>query len=168
MLTEIVARASEITGGEDGWANLPGYNENKSKKAFLADEVVRLTSEGALRWSVAGSKTVAFCNIPSWTLVVVKTSQLGGRYAGGVVDTYRLTVFHDGQDVLSLDDRCDNPTYDTFAPRVPTMDIYDVAVDGKKRRPRTAHVCGMHGFGQSMDDSCPACEEERSRRHATA
>ena len=45
------------------------------------------------------------------------------------------------------------------------MDLYDMAVDGEFRRPKTAHMCGLQGFGHSLDDRCPACEEEAKLRH---
>ena len=158
MLTEILNKTSQIAGGENGWASLRGYNKSPSRKAFFADEVIKLTELGGLSWLVSGSKDIVLAITDGWILAITRHTQAGGRYIGGTVSSYHLVMFKDSREVLSLEDRCDDNDYTSNYPRLPVMDIYDVAITGKVRRPRTAHVCGASGFGQSLSDTCPACE----------
>ena len=53
MISGIIERANQITGREDGWARPRGYKEKRSRKAFLADVVIKLTEEGSIKSMVA-------------------------------------------------------------------------------------------------------------------
>ena len=156
MLTEILNETHGITGGEDGWVGLKGYNKTRSQKAFLADEIMRLTESSDLKWSVSASKDIVLATTRSCVVVITRHTQAGGRYFGGTVSSYHLVIFRDGQEVFVFEDKCDNNDYTSSSRRIPLMDIYDVATAGKVRQPRTAHICGNPDFDQSIH-TCLGC-----------
>ena len=118
MFSEVLDRATQITGGEDGWASLPGYNRDKSQKAFLADEFIRLTKTDDLKWLISFSKHIILTTTEDFTVVLTRHTQTGGRYTGGTISFYCLVVFRNGQEVLSLNDRCDDNDYTSDSRRV--------------------------------------------------
>lgn len=163
MIEEIIKRASQITSSEDGWVGLRDYNKNKSQKAFLADELIKSTQTGDLKWVISRSNNLAVCSKGCWMLAIVRegNNNFSSRYIDGTVDCYVLTVFKEGSEIMSFKDSCDNACYDSNSRRLPVMDLYDIITNGKFRKPHTAHVCGLQGFGWSTFDSCPACEERQ-------
>lgn len=161
MFSDIINRAKRITGGDDGWASLPRYYViNKSRKTYFADELLQLTHAGNLKWLVSKSKDIILTTVDGWTIVITRHTQSGGRRIGGTISEYQLAVFGEDEEVLSLNDKCDNGDYNSDSLRLPIMDVYDVATTGKFRNISPAHVCGASGFGQSLDDICPACENK--------
>lgn len=82
------------------------------------------------------------------------------RYFGGKTYNYILIIFECGEELFSLQNFCDEPCYDSFSYRIPVMDLFDVVTIGQRRSPKMAHVCGLAGFGQSINDSCPACDKK--------
>ena len=164
MIDGVVEKALKIQGGEDGWVGL--REQNKSQKAFLVDELIRLTREAPLLWTVSKSKDIALVVLEDWTVVVLCHPNINARsrYSGGTIDRYTLTIFKSQEEVANYTEFCDNSTHDTMSRRLPIMDLLDMAASGALRHPKTAHSCGMHGFGQSINDSCRGCEEERTAR----
>ena len=79
------------------------------------------------------------------------------RYSGGKTYDYLFTVFENRKEIFSLRSFCDEASYDSHSFRIPMMDLYDVVINGAKRKPRTAHVCGLQGFNPMLGDKCPAC-----------
>lgn len=165
MIDTLVAQALKIQGGEDGWVGfgLREYNKNKSQAVFLADGLIKLSKEGAIRWTVSKLKDFAQSTLGEWMIVLLKHPDTDSpRYYGGACNKYTLIIFRSGNEILRLSATCDNAEYNNNSPRLPVMDVFDVATRGAFRKPKTAHVCGLSGFGHSPDDVCPACEEYKA------
>jgi len=157
MIARIVEQSRSF-GGKDGWASIHSHGNDRSQKAYLADEFIELTKQEHLKWVVSKSNQVAVATQDSWMIIISVNTHAGGRYMGGSISNYSLAILSSGTEVAHFKDRCDNPTYNTSHPRLPVMDLWDVACFGSPRKPSIAHVCGSQGFGQSLNDSCPACE----------
>ena len=165
---EIVKHYSDMEVETPKW-----LNENKrdrsayidrEKKDWLVKELISLVEQGKLKKLVSEEKDLVFLweRLGSETFVVMQKlrGSCGSRYAGGKTYDYKLTIFSlDGKEILSLTDFCDESCYDSRSYLIPIMDLYDVLVFGKKRKPPTAHDCGLSGFNPHLGDSCPACEE---------
>lgn len=167
MLREIVSEALTITGGENHalWyeeiaAKCAWDKRDRTRGAFLADELIRLTQDGTLDWGISDKKDLLVCVEGEVVLVARKIAVY--MYYGPCYN-YILSVFKGGREILSEKSALYG-SYDDWSPRLPIMDLFDVVVDGGKRPVPPAHVCGLQGFGMGLSDRCPACDAEEERR----
>ena len=157
MFATIIARARATKGGEDGWVGIRSHNENKSRSAFLADELIRLTKDNTIHWTIAKQKDFATTTSLETTIVLIKhPGTPSSRVHGATQCTFTLVLFRFGVEVLRLSAVHDTGNYDTNSRRIPVMDLFDVVTMGAFRKPSVAHVCGLQGFG-AIGDTCPAC-----------
>ncbi len=170
MLREVIERALEITGGEDGWANpLLRLSEvllddeetekKKSRKAFLADKLIKATKYGNISWTVSDEKDMLIGEAESFKFVVCEARSGRDKY-GNPAFSYTLTVFDGSKQIIKERDQKGDwrGPYNDSSRRLPVMDLFDVVINGKIRRVPPAHVCGAQGFGMGYGDRCPACE----------
>ena len=132
----------------------------REKQNWLADKFIEYFkfNKEELEWSIAGSKDFALVVDGNEVFVI---QRLPGSYSsrcyGGKTYDYLFTIFKNRKEIFSLRNFCDGASYDSHSFRIPMMDLYDVVVLGEKRKPPTAHVCGLQGFNSMLGDTCPAC-----------
>ena len=130
----------------------------QEKQELLADRLWAYFRERKPVWSVANDKNEAIALDAGLIFVLQRLPSLAtSRYIGGKTYNYILIIFECGDEIFSLQNFCDEPCYDSHSFRIPVMDLYDVATTGQRRRPKTAHVCGLSGFDPMRGYSCPAC-----------
>ncbi len=133
------------------------YKKQK-KQELLADRLSAYFKERKVFWNISNDKNEAIALDAGLIFVLQKLhATAASRYIGGKVYDYILIVFECGDEIFFLRNFCDEPCYDSRSFRIPVMDLYDVAVSGSRRKPKTAHVCGLAGFDPTRGDSCPAC-----------
>jgi len=125
---------------------------------WLVDTLIEHFSKENFEWSVANSKDFALAVNGNLVFVVQRLrGSYGSRYSGSKTYDYLLTIFEGKKEIFSLRNFCDEGSFDSHSFRIPLMDLYDIVVVGKKRKPPTAHVCGLQGYNPMLGDSCPAC-----------
>ena len=130
----------------------------RQKQEWLADKLLDYFQREKLEWTTSDSKDFSVMVIGIFTFVIQRLrGSYSSRYFGGKTYDYFLTVFENKKEIFSLRNFCDEASYDNRSYRIPMMDLYDVVVSGAKRKPPTAHVCGLQGFNPMLDDKCPAC-----------
>ena len=132
----------------------------REKQERFADELIKYLKEQDVIWH--RGKTEAITMTDGHILLFQQhPSRAASRYRGGLVFNYVLIVFEIGDEIFELRNTCDEASYDSMSYRIPAMDLYDFAMTGARRKPKMVHVCGLAGFGGSVNDVCPACEASR-------
>jgi len=165
MIDALMRKALDAGDGDDGSVIGRKYRESRSRAGLIADCLVQLTVDGQLSWVVSDKKDFAQSESGQWMFIVIKHPTISiSRYINGTSNTYTVIIFHANKEFMRIFSTVDNFAYNTNSKRLPAMDIYDFVMEGKFRCPRTAHVCGLQGFGHTLDDVCPACEESWATR----
>lgn len=144
-----------------------GYDEQnqkeyqiQQKQEWLAEKFIEYFGHNKeeLEWSIADSKDFALVVDGGIVFVVQRLpGSHSSHYYGGKTYDYLFTIFENRKEIFSLKNFCDGASYNSDSFRIPMMDLYDVVIFGEKRKPPTAHVCGLQGFNPMLGDKCPAC-----------
>lgn len=164
-LKDAVKSAAAKRGGSDGHLGFASGldRNNKSGKRILCEALIELTEKKKVSWIVSGDKKALVCH--SGNLVLFLHESGGGfiRYTTDKTRHYSLRVFDEKQEIFSGADTYSQTMYDSNSDRMPIMDLWDMATEGKRREILPAHVCGMHGYG-AAGDTCARCEYDREHR----
>jgi len=163
MVKQILEQYEKMAVKLPEWIKKYGESDQKEYQArekgnWLADKLTEYFSQEKFEWSVADSKDFALSAGENFIFVIQRLrGSYSSRYSGGKTYDYLLTIFEDKKEIFSWRNFCDEGSFDSYSFRIPLMDLYDIVVNGAKRKPPTAHVCGLQGYNPMLDDPCPAC-----------
>ncbi len=163
MIKDILKNCIEMQIKTPDW--LVSYREQsikeyeiRQKEKWLADQMIDYFKNTKVNWHITNSKNLAISFLNNFVFVIEQRKGIyGSKYYGNKTFDYVFIIFEDKKEIFSLRNFCDEGTYNTHSFRIPIMDLYDVVVNGEKRKLPVAHVCGLQGFNSALGDSCPAC-----------
>ena len=145
MLKEIIEKALKLPNTKRGerslkFLPLKNYGQGKTKKSFLADNLIELIEDGKISFVKHGDN-LFICAAEDLILTLRKS-----------VDNYILTITEGDKFLVKLSDSDDD--YDYLSKRRPIIDIYDIITTGKYRGVPTPHFLrsGRDYLEQMSDD----------------